>query len=143
MIEVPYTVEDETVAPPAYMSEEAAGADMRSNIDVTIVPGETRMITTGLRMQIPRYHFGLITSRSGLARKGLVVANAPGVVDSDFRGNMNILLYNRTRSDFQIKKGDRIAQLLIVPVEQVTFFATSELNESERGTKGFGSSGIN
>lgn len=141
MIEVPFIKTHEESPTPKYMTPGSAGADLHSMINAVLEPGETRMFTTGLRVEIPAHHFGLVTSRSSMARKGIVVANAPGVVDSDYRGDMNVLLFNRTKSDYHVKKGDRIAQLLIVPVEQVRFIQTEELSDTHRGEGGFGSTG--
>lgn len=129
---------------PTYGSAEAAGADLYAclNEDVTIVPGATEFIPTGLSMAIPKGYAGLIYARSGLAcKKGLAPANKVGVVDSDYRGEFMVALHNHGQEPQTVSHGDRIAQLLITPVLTPDFVQTDTLDVTERSDKGFGSTG--
>lgn len=129
---------------PTYGSEFAAGADLYACLenDITINPGETVMIGTGLAMEIPVGYAGLIYARSGLASKrGLAPANKVGVVDSDYRGEFIVALHNHSNSVQMVAAGERIAQLVITPVIQVDFMETDELENTVRGAGGFGSTG--
>lgn len=123
----------------------AAGYDLFACPDeesVTIEPGETVRIGTGLAIEIPEGYFGAIFARSGLAAKqGLRPANCVGVADSDYRGEYIVALHNDSKETRVIHKGDRIAQLVILPFLAVDFQETSSLEETERGTGGFGSTG--
>lgn len=130
-------------------SENAAGHDLyallkNKDSELIIPPHETAKIGTGLKIAIPEGYMGLIYARSGLATKeGLAPANKVGVVDADYRGEIIVALHNHTNEEKYIKYGDRIAQLIITPYEDCIFCETDELNETERGSGGFGSSGIN
>lgn len=129
---------------PSYGSEFAAGADLYACIDkdIIIAPGETVMIGTGLAMELPVGYAGLIYARSGLASKrGLAPANKVGVVDSDYRGEIIVALYNHSGTVQTVAQGERIAQLVITPVIQVAFSETAALDETQRGAGGFGSTG--
>ena len=129
---------------PTYGSEYAAGADLYACIDepVTIRPGETFLVKTGLAMEIPIGYAGLIYARSGLAtKKGLAPANKVGVVDSDYRGEVMVSLHNHSSVDQTIEPGERIAQLVITPYLQGIFNEVDELNNTLRGAGGFGSTG--
>lgn len=120
-----------------------AGLDLRANEDWTLLPGERRVIGTGLRVAIPEGYAGLILPRSGLASKhGLTVANSPGLIDSGYRGEVGIALINHGPSSMNVMKGDRIAQLLVVPFAEVEPMEVEALDESERGEGGFGSTGV-
>jgi len=125
---------------PTYASPGAAGADLYSTIEFSIMPGGTAFVPTGLQLEIPEGYVGLICPRSGLALKGVTVANAPGVIDPDFRGEVAVLLYNRNRSVYTVREGDRIAQLLLVPCLRAEF-VDAPLSETTRGRGGFGSTG--
>lgn len=129
---------------PTYGSAEAAGADLYACLDgaVSIAPGETVFIPTGLAMEIPKGYAGLAYARSGLAcKKDLAPANKVGVIDSDYRGEFMIALHNHGSEIRIIEHGERIAQLVITPVLTPGFKEVSELSDTERGVGGFGSTG--
>lgn len=129
---------------PTYGSAQAAGADLRACLDqdVTIAPGETVFLPTGLAVEIPLGYAGLVHARSGLASKrGLAPANKVGVIDSDYRGEITVALHNHGSQPQTVSHGDRIAQLLIVPVLAPPFEEAEALSDTDRGTGGFGSTG--
>lgn len=129
---------------PTYGSTYSAGADLYACMDetVTIQPGETVLVKTGLAMAIPEGYAGLIYARSGLAtKKGLAPANKVGVVDADYRGEVMVPLYNHSRMAVDVAHGERIAQMVITPFLTAEYMLTDELNETERGEGGFGSTG--
>ena len=128
---------------PTYGSEYAAGADLYScEGELTFAPGETKMVHTGLAMQIPVGYVGLIYARSGIATKrGLAPANKVGVIDSDYRGEIMVALHNHSDSDKTVSHGERIAQLIIMPFYKTDFEVVLDLNETTRGDGGFGSTG--
>lgn len=129
---------------PTYGSEGAAGADLYACLDaaVTIAPGETVFIPTGLSMEVPKGCAGLIYARSSLGTKrGLAPANKVGVVDSDYRGEFMVALHNHGSVTQTVEHADRIAQLLITPVFTPGFAEVSELTDTDRGAGGFGSTG--
>ena len=129
---------------PTYGSEFSAGADLYACVDevVSIEPGETKLIHTGLAMEIPTGYAGLIYARSGLAsKKGLAPANKVGVVDADYRGEVMVALHNHSNVTASIEPKERIAQLVITPFLAATFQETEELNDTVRGEGGFGSTG--
>ena len=138
---------DENAKIPTYGSEFAAGADLYAVIHneenrVEILPGETAFIDTGIVMEIPNGSVGLIYARSGLAcKQGLAPANKVGVIDSDYRGNIMVALYNQSNETRIVSEGDRIAQIIIQPVEQFGFKVKENLSDTIRGNGGFGSSG--
>ena len=127
---------------PTKGSEFAAGYDLYSDEDTLIDSGQSRKIHTNIALEIPRGHFGAIYARSGLATKqGLRPSNCVGVVDEDYRGNITVALFNDSQSTQAIKKGERIAQIIIQPYLTIEFSETVELTTTERGAGGFGSSG--
>jgi dUTP pyrophosphatase len=127
---------------PAYQSEEAAGFDLHSIEDIVIKVGERKLIGTGLAFEIEKGFEVQIRPRSGLAFKhGITVLNSPGTIDSDYRGEIKVLLVNLGEEDFEIKKGERIAQAVIAPVVQAEFEEVKELSDTKRGIGGFGSTG--
>ncbi len=129
---------------PRYMSAAAAGADLSAAIDAPLVlaPGDRRAVDTGLAMAIAEGYEGQVRPRSGLAiKQGLTVVNAPGTIDSDYRGEVKVLLINLGTEPVTIEPGQRIAQLIIAPVVQADFQAVTELSETVRGSGGFGSTG--
>jgi dUTP pyrophosphatase len=134
--------EDATL--PAYAKPGDAGLDLTSTLDVEVGPGERALIPTGLAVAIPEGFAGLVLPRSGLAsRTGLTLANAPGLIDSGYRGEITCAVVNLDReAPVSIRRGDRVAQLLVVPVPPVDPRWTDELPESERGEGGFGSTGM-
>ena len=130
---------------PSYESKGSAGADLHAYAKqtLTLVPGETVAVPTGLCMEIPDGYEGQVRPRSGLAAKhGITVLNSPGTIDSDYRGEVKVLLTNLGNEPFSIRNGDRIAQLVIVPVARAAFASISELSASRRGEGGFGSTGV-
>lgn len=130
---------------PAYETAGAAGLDLRAAIEtpLTLGPGERVLVPTGLAMQLPEGFEGQVRPRSGLAVKhGVTVLNAPGTVDSDYRGEVKVPLINHGREPFPIRHGDRIAQLVVAPVTHAVLVETAALDETARGTGGFGSTGI-
>jgi dUTP diphosphatase len=120
-----------------------AGVDLASIIDIEIGPGERAMVPTGLAVAIPEGHAGLVLPRSGLAsRQGLTLANSPGLIDAGYRGEITCAVVNLDRSvPVRVARGDRIAQLVIVPIPEVRPVWADELPASRRGTGGFGSTG--
>jgi dUTP pyrophosphatase len=125
---------------PAYGSDEAAGADLRAAEDVTLAPGGRAAVATGVHLEIPSGHVGLVWPRSGLAvRHGL--DTLAGVIDSDYRGEVRVVLVNHGRDPVTLSRGDRIAQLLVQRVERAVFTRADGLVESRRGEGGFGSTG--
>lgn len=130
---------------PTYGSEQSAGADLYACLEesVTIAPGETRFIPTGLAMELPMGTVGLLYARSGLAcKRGLAPANKVGVIDSDYRGEYIVALHNHGTESQVIAHGERIAQLVITPVFTPGFQEADSLNETLRGNGGFGSTGL-
>lgn len=129
---------------PTYGSEYAAGADLYACIEesVSFEPGETRLIHTGLSMEIPAGYAGLIYARSGLAsKKGLAPANKVGVIDADYRGELMVALHNHSNVPVSIEPQERIAQLVITPYLTAHFEETDRLSDTVRGAGGFGSTG--
>ena len=130
---------------PTYETEGSAGMDLRANIDEAIVlkPLERAIIKTGLFIALPQGFEAQVRPRSGLAaKKGITVLNAPGTVDADYRGEIGVILINLSNEDFVINDGERIAQLVIAKHERVQWQEVEVLNETERGTGGFGSTGV-
>ena len=128
---------------PAYARPGDAGLDLRSAVDVEIGPGERALVPTGLAVAIPEGHAGLVLPRSGLAsRHGLTMANSPGLIDAGYRGELTCAVVNLDRdTPVSIRRGDRIAQLVVVPIAIVEPAFVEELPSSERGEAGFGSTG--
>lgn len=129
---------------PTYGSKNAAGADLYACLDeaLTLMPGETFLVPTGLSMALPEGYAGLIYARSGLAsKKGLAPANKVGVVDSDYRGEVMVALHNHSNKAATIEPNERIAQLVITPYIAAAFSVVDELDTTERGEGGFGSTG--
>lgn len=133
---------DEKAIIPTYGTIDSAGADLYALLDkeLTINPGESKIISTGLSMAIPKGYVGLIYARSSLGtKKGLAPANKVGVIDADYRGEIKIVLYNQSKEIQKIQPEERIAQIIITPYMQVNFVEVDELDETKRGTGGFGS----
>jgi len=129
---------------PTYGSAEAAGADLYACIPgpVTIAPGETAFLPTGIAMEVPKGCAGLVYARSGLAcKRGLAPANKVGVIDSDYRGEITVVLHNHGKQPQTIENGDRIAQMLITPVLTPAYIWAEELSDTSRSGGGFGSTG--
>ena len=130
---------------PTYGSKCAAGADLCACLEepILIAPGKTEFIGTGIAVAIPTGYAGFVYARSGLASKrGIAPANKVGVIDSDYRGEIIVSLYNHSGEGFTVNPGDRIAQIVIAPVEAAEFELVSELEKTERGEGGFGSTGL-
>lgn len=132
---------------PVYSSEQAAGADLKSAEDVIIPAGKSVLVKTGLKFVIPQGVVGLIHPRSGLALKhGITVLNTPGTIDSDYRGEIGVILYNTSDRDFSVVVGDRIAQIVFQRYLQADIIHVTEEDlgsaQTERGEGGFGSTGI-
>ncbi len=129
---------------PTYATAAAAGADLRASLDrpLTLQPGERRLVPTGVRMAIPAGFEGQVRPRSGLAlANGVTLLNSPGTVDSDYRGEVKVLLINLGELAYTVHPNDRIAQLVIAPIAQAEFATDAPLEDSERGGGGFGSTG--
>lgn len=127
---------------PSLGSAYAAGADLYSIEELTLVPGETKLVHTGLAMEIPVGYGGFIFARSGLAtKKGLAPANKVGVVDADYRGEIMVALHNHGTQPQTVEKGERVAQMVIMPFLAAEYFEAEELSDTARGDGGFGSSG--
>lgn len=130
---------------PQYETQASAGVDLRAYVPNPIVlkPMERALIPTGLYIELPLGVEAQVRSRSGLAlKKGISVLNAPGTVDADYRGEIGVILINLSQEDFTINDGDRIAQLVLARHERATFELVESLSETQRGTGGFGSTGI-
>lgn len=128
---------------PGYAKEGDAGADLMTRVDVVLAPGERVTVPTGVAIALPPGHAAFVHPRSGLAaRHGLTVVNAPGTVDSGYRGEIQVTLLNTdTTAELRLARGDRIAQLVVQRVERASFVEVAELPGSERAAGGFGSSG--
>lgn len=130
---------------PSYASEGAAGCDLRAAVaeSLVLLPGARLAVPTGVCLAIPEGFEGQIRARSGLALKnGIACLNAPGTVDSDYRGEVKVILANLGNEAFEIRRGDRIAQLVLSPVAKAAFEAVDALSNSARGSGGFGSTGV-
>ena len=130
---------------PVYSSAEAAGADLKACIqeDIILKPGQRYLVPTGLSIQLPAGYEAQIRPRSGLAIKhGISLVNTPGTIDSDYRGEVKIIMINLGSEDFVIKRGDRIAQMVIAPVTHGMFAMSDSLDATDRGAGGFGSTGV-
>ena len=121
-----------------------AAVDLRSTIACTLKPFERKLVPTGIAVELPDGYAALVVPRSGLAIKnGITIVNAPGLIDANYRGEIKAILMNSDPSEeFRIERGDRIAQLMIVPIAQPRFEAVDSLSDTERGEGGFGSSGV-
>jgi len=129
---------------PAYAQAGDAGADLRSAEALVLAPGARALVGTGIRIALPDGYLAYVVPRSGLAVKhGITVLNAPGTIDAGYRGEIKVPLLNTDAHEpFAIEPGDRIAQLIVMPVTRANFVPVAELSESERGSGGFGSTGV-
>lgn len=139
---------DQAVPLPTYETAGAAGADLRANLPdrdcVVLQPGERALVPTGLLLEIPQGYEVQIRPRSGLALKhGITLPNAPGTIDSDYRGPLGVIVMNAGQDVFEITHGDRIAQMVVAPVLQARFELVETLTNTTRGSGGFGSTGQN
>ena len=143
MVQIPVQRLDPALPLPAYAHPGDAGADLCAAADVTLAPGERALVPTGIAMALPEGHVALVHPRSGLAaRHGISIVNAPGTIDAGYRGEVKVCLVNTdTRESFTVRRGDRIAQLVIQQFETATFVEADDLPGSARGTGGYGSTG--
>ncbi|MBQ3376817.1 MAG: dUTP diphosphatase [Synergistaceae bacterium] len=127
---------------PEYATQGSSGVDLRASEDYIIKSGERALVATGIRLAIPAGYEVQVRPRSGLALKhGIIIPNSPGTIDSDYRGEVKVILMNLGREDFIIKAGDRIAQMVLAPVAKISWEERAELEETARGAGGFGSTG--
>jgi dUTP pyrophosphatase len=141
-VDVPAVRLDRELPLPAYARPGDAGLDLRASESVKLEPGERRLVSTGLAIAIPEGHAGLVLPRSGLAmQKGVTVLNAPGLIDSGYRGELKVLLINHGPVVVAIERGERIAQLVIQAVAHARLVEVERLPDSARGEGGFGSTG--
>lgn len=127
---------------PRYASEDAVGLDVTAAEDLTLEPGQRHAVATGFAIEIPRGYEVQVRPRSGLAMKnGITCLNTPGTIDSDYRGEVKVILINLGQESFEVRRGERIAQLVPAPVLRADFVEASELSGTERGASGFGSTG--
>ncbi|XOV65876.1 MAG: dUTP diphosphatase [Fluviicola sp.] len=130
---------------PMYESIAAAGLDVRANIEesIELKPGDRALVKTGLFIEIPIGYECQVRPRSGLAlKKGISVVNSPGTIDSDYRGEIGVILINHSNESFVVEDGERVAQLVFAPVVQAVWDEVEELSETKRGSDGFGSTGV-
>lgn len=135
----------EDIPLPRYMSDHAAGMDLYAAVDASLVipPGEWKLVPTGLAIALPDGYEAQVRPRSGLALKqGVSVLNTPGTVDADYRGEVGVILMNHSKMDLVIKRGDRIAQMIINKIERIEFEEVEALPETDRGAGGFGHTGV-
>lgn len=145
LVQVSRVFGTEDVLLPFYESEQAAGMDLRAAVAEprTLAPGERAAVPTGLRIALPPGYEAQIRPRSGLAlRNGIAIVNAPGTIDSDFRGEIQIILINLGQDAFVVERGMRIAQMVVAPVVQIAWWETDTLDSTARGSGGFGSTGV-
>lgn len=137
--------EGEGLPLPAYMSEHAAGADLCAAVseELTLLPGARALVPTGFAIALPEGYEAQVRPRSGLAlRHGVTCLNSPGTIDADYRGPVCVVLANLGSEPFVVRRGDRIAQLIVAPVSRARFTAVEELPETARAAGGFGSTGV-
>lgn len=137
----------EGLALPAYETPQSAGMDLRAAVaedePVTIPPGEWRLVPVGIAIALPAGYEAQVRPRSGLAaKKGISCVNTPGTIDADYRGEIRVNLINHGKEDFVVNRGERIAQMIIAPVTHAVWTVESELDDTERGAGGFGSTGV-
>ncbi len=137
--------ENEDLPLPTYATEGSAGMDLFADVEneIVIKPGEIAMVPTGIAIELPPGYEAQIRPRSGLAiNYGITLLNTPGTIDSDYRGEIKVILINLGKNDFVVKRGDRIAQMIISKYTKVIWEETKELNKTKRGEGGFGHTGI-
>ena len=136
--------EGEGLEPPGYATAGSAGMDLRAAVtgEVVLRPGERALVPAGIRIAVPLGYEAQVRPRSGLAlRHGITLVNAPGTIDADYRGPVAVIMANLGEEDFVVRRGDRIAQLVIAPVSRATLQVVAELPDTERGAGGFGHTG--
>lgn len=140
-VTIPYLAERSAL--PTYANPGDAGCDLKSAESLVLQPGEVKLVKTGFKMAIPSGVVGMVCPRSGLALKhGVTVLNAPGIVDSGYRGDVGVILFNAGSDAFAIEPGDRIAQLVFVKYLTADWYSVTDLDATERGDDGFGSTGV-
>lgn len=140
---VKITRDDPSIPLPGYATPQSAGMDLRANENVVLAPGGRAAVGTGLHIELPDGYEAQVRPRSGLALKhGISMPNAPGTIDADYRGELRVLLINLGSEPFVIKKGDRIAQMIVAPVARAVWQPACSLSETERGGGGFGHTGV-
>lgn len=140
-ININIKVEDESLMP-SYETLGSVGADLKANEEGVLMPGQRKLIKTGISIELPAGYEAQVRPRSGLALKhGISMVNTPGTIDSDYRGEIGVILINHGDTPFEYKKGDRIAQLVIARYSRAEFQICSSLSETERGSGGFGHTG--
>lgn len=128
---------------PSYETAGSAGMDVRAAEELVIAPGQRGLVGTGLAFAIPHGYEIQVRPRSGLAlKKGISIPNSPGTIDSDYRGELKVILLNHGDEDFVIERGDRIAQIVVAPVQRGILLEVADLDETQRGSGGFGSTGV-
>lgn len=127
---------------PEYRTKGSAGADLKVAMDLVLLPNHTQVVSTGISLAIPEGFVGLIFPRSGLASRGITLANSVGVIDSDYRGEIMVALKNTSMDPVALTYGDRVAQIVFIPITQFPFVQTETLDTTVRGTGGFGSTGV-
>jgi len=127
---------------PDYETSGAAGVDLRASEEALLLPGERAIVSTGIKIEIPEGYEAQIRPRSGIALKnGVTLLNSPGTIDSDYRGEIKVIMINHGSDPFTVNAGDRIAQLMLAPVTRVSWIEDDKLSKTKRGEGGFGSSG--
>ena len=130
---------------PEYATSQSAGLDLRANLteSITLKPLARTLVKTGLFIELPKGHEAQVRPRSGLAyKKGITVLNSPGTIDADYRGEIGVILVNLSQEEFVIENGERVAQLVIAKHEQAQWIEVENLDETDRGAGGFGSTGV-
>jgi dUTP pyrophosphatase len=142
-LEISFVKLDPEVEAPAYSHEGDAGCDLTSRVDIVLGPGERELIPTGIAVAIPEGYAGFVQPRSGLAvRGGISIVNTPGLIDSHYRGEIKVILINLDPSNpFEVRRGDKICQLVFQKVERASFVEVNQLDRTGRGEGGFGSTG--
>jgi len=143
MIKIKIKLLDKSLAIPKYAHKGDAGLDLLSAVDCIIKPYERKLVSTGIKVAIPIGYAGFVQPRSGLAIKyGIALVNSPGLIDSDYRGEIRIIMINLDKdNEFVVRKGDKICQLVIQKVEEAKLIEVDDIGESDRGECGFGSTG--
>lgn len=145
-VKIKFTPQNTNLNKPVYATEGSSGADIYADIleDMTIAPNETTLVPTGIFMEIPYGYEIQIRPRSGLALKNsITLPNTPGTIDSDYRGELKIIVHNLAKEAFTLKSGDRIAQMVLMPVYKINWIEANELEETKRNHGGFGHTGVN
>lgn len=128
---------------PSYETDGSAGMDVRAAEEAVIAPGNRALVGTGFAFAIPAGYEIQVRPRSGLAlKKGVSIPNTPGTIDSDYRGELKVILINHGEEDFRVERGDRIAQIIVAPVQRGVLIEVADLGETQRGSGGFGSTGV-